>query len=220
MLGWSWPTDTRVDYSAPPSSPKHLPSSSSSSSSQGFVTTKKLSPLTFLAISIWEYHLLQKITAPLVTGVPGVVTSESHVGVLFSRQPSGGLFSPLYRRSHPIFWPPVILISSQLRGGHHRIWLYLIIFTVNFRFSSINNCSTTVAEIRLLRLFENYSMYPKLCHVSKASSIFILTQLQCSEPYGLALICYERPLSQLPNTKFSQRWEILRILFLENIFPK
>ena len=215
MLGWSWPTDTRVDYSAPPSSPKHLPSSS-----QGFVTTKKLSPLTFLAISIWEYHLLKKITAPLVTGVPGVVTSESHVGVLFSRQPSGGLFSPLYRRSHPIFWPPVILISSQLRGGHHHILHCLTIFTVNFRFSSINNCSTTVAEIRLLRLFENYSMYPKLYHVSKASSIFILTQLQCSEPYGLALICYERPLSQLPNTKFSQRWEILRILFLENIFPK
>ena len=134
MLGWSWPTDTRVDYSAPPSSPKHLPSSS-----QGFVTTKKLLPLTFLAISIWEYHLLQKITAPLVTGVPGVVTSESHVGVLFSRQPSGGLFSPLYRRSHPIFWPPVILISSQLRGGHHRIWHCLTIFSVNFLFSSINS---------------------------------------------------------------------------------
>ena len=128
----------------------------------------------------------------------------------FSRQPSGGLFSLPYRRSHPIFWPPVILISSQLRGGHHRIWLYLITFTVNFRFSSINNCSTTVAEIRLLRLFENYSMYPKLCHVSKASSIFILTQLQCSEPYGLALICYERSLSQLCNTKFprvGKYWE-------------
>ena len=186
MLGWSWPTDTRVDYSAPPSSPKHLPSSS-----QGFVTTKKLLPLTFLAISIWEYHLLQKITAPLVTGVPGVVTSESHVGVLFSRQPSGGLFSPLYRRSHPIFWPPVILISSQLRGGHHRIWHCLTIFTVNFRFSSINNCHD-------------------LCHVSKASSIFILRQLQCSEPYGLALICYERSLSQLCNTKFprvGKYWE-------------
>ena len=57
----------------------------------------------------------------------------------FSRQPSGGLFSPPYRRSHPIFWPPVILISSQLRGGHHRIWHCLTIFTVNFRFSSINN---------------------------------------------------------------------------------
>ena len=131
MLGWSWPTDTRVDYSAPPSSPKHLPSSSSSSSSQGFVTTKKLLPLTFLAISIWEYHLLQKITAPLVTGVPGVVTSESHVGVLFPASLLEVFFHPSYRRSHPIFWPPVILISSQLRGGHHRIWhfLFLTIFT-------------------------------------------------------------------------------------------
>ena len=186
----------------------------------GFCDNKKAFTFNVSGNIYLRISPLKKITAPLVTGVPGVVTSESHVGVLFSRQPSGGLFSPLYRRSHPIFWPPVILISSQLRGGHHRIWLYLIIFTVIFRFSSINNCSTTVAEIRLLRLFENYSMYPKLCHVSKASSIFILTQLQCSEPYGLALICYERPLSQLPNNKFSQRWEILRILFLENIFPK
>ena len=28
----------------------------------------------------------------------------------------------------------MILISSQLRGGHHRIWLYLIIFTVKLTF--------------------------------------------------------------------------------------
>ena len=82
----------------------------------------------------------------------------------FSRQPSGGLFSLPYRRSHPIFWPPVILISSQLRGGHHRIWHCLTIFTVNFRFSSINNYHD--------RQNKTAQTIWKLFHVSKIISCF------------------------------------------------